>query len=376
MPRSLSLKEKVEIIQACQVPGASQNQVAVKWDLHRSVVCRIWKQKDKLLSDYEDGQAKSSRKRKREGKAPDVDRALFHWLKAKRAEGALLTGPIIKDKALQLAAAAGLSDFKASDGWFSMWKKRFNITYRKEHGEQQLRDKLSAVQWQTQRLPQVPEKIYLADIYSADKTGYYLKELPGSGLRIKTEKLEGGTISQDRDCLGLSPEEWQDVKPKLISSCFKRGKVIKFHAVPGEEEGGRDAEEGVAPPNDIPLTSKMTEESVADAAARDEGVPGFGEPSVGEFVGTAATRPEKHLWVEKTDDKGTEQVGERDLDEILPPTNADVLKALSMVWHFSRQERLGDKVYRSLQDIKSHLQNKMAAEAVRINRVLPQDTLS
>ncbi|CAM4566467.1 unnamed protein product [Caretta caretta] len=98
MPRSLSLKEKAQIVRECQRPGATQSQVAAKWELRRSVVCRIWQQKEKLLADYEAGQSNGCHKRGREGKAPAVDRALFTWLKEKRAQGARLLDPQSRKK--------------------------------------------------------------------------------------------------------------------------------------------------------------------------------------------------------------------------------------------------------------------------------------
>uniref|UniRef100_A0A674JH65 HTH CENPB-type domain-containing protein n=1 Tax=Terrapene triunguis TaxID=2587831 RepID=A0A674JH65_9SAUR len=177
MPRSLSLKEKVQIIRECQRPGATQSQVAAKWELHRSVVCRIWQQKEKLLADYEAGQSNGCRKRGREGKAPAVDRALFTWLKEKRAQGVLLAGPAVKEKARQLAASLGLNDFKASDGWFTRWKKRFNVACGKEQGGKQSANKPTTEQWQCEKLPRILEKFSRADIYNADETGLYLKGL-------------------------------------------------------------------------------------------------------------------------------------------------------------------------------------------------------
>ncbi|XP_037754386.1 major centromere autoantigen B [Chelonia mydas] len=223
MPRSLSLKEKAQIVRECQRPGATQSQVAAKWELHRSVVCRIWQQKEKLLADYEAGQSNGCRKRGREGKAPAVDRALFTWLKEKRAQGARLAGPAVKEKARQLAASLGLNDFKASDGWFTRWKKRFNVACKKEQGGNQSAGKPASEQWQCENLPHILEKFSPADVYIADETGLYLKGLCDRGHGENNEKLEGGKAAKDRvTVLVCANMDGSDKRPLFMIGKLKR----------------------------------------------------------------------------------------------------------------------------------------------------------
>uniref|UniRef100_A0A8C8SB34 HTH CENPB-type domain-containing protein n=1 Tax=Pelusios castaneus TaxID=367368 RepID=A0A8C8SB34_9SAUR len=199
MPRSLSLRDKAQIIRACQEPGARQSRVAAAWALHRSVVCRIWKQKEKLLAQYGDGGSHHScRKRGREGRAPAVDQALAAWLREKRARGARLAGPAIKEKARQLAAALGVKDFKASDGWFSRWKKRFAIGPEKEWGKKQPVGKPAAERWRCENLPCLLEQFAPADIYNAEETGLRLKGLWGRRPGEKNEARGGERALKDR----------------------------------------------------------------------------------------------------------------------------------------------------------------------------------
>ncbi|XP_050799415.1 tigger transposable element-derived protein 3-like [Gopherus flavomarginatus] len=196
MPRSLLLKEKAQIIREGQRPGATQSQVATKWELHRSAVCRIWQQKEKLLADYEAGQSNGCRKHGLEGKAPAADRALFTWLKEKRAQRALLAGPAVKKKARLLAASLGLNDFKASDGWFTRWKRRFSVTCEKEQGGKQSADKPTTDQWQCEKLSRILEKLSPADIYNADETRLYLKGLCDRGHGEKNESKKEGKLQR------------------------------------------------------------------------------------------------------------------------------------------------------------------------------------
>jgi len=49
---------------------------------------------------------------------------------------ACLSGPLLRQKAEELAEKMGKVDFKATEGWFHWWKKRENICFQKMHGEQ------------------------------------------------------------------------------------------------------------------------------------------------------------------------------------------------------------------------------------------------
>ena len=68
-------------------------------------------------------------KRKRSGKDEDVGKALFDWFQFTRLRNAPVNGPILMEKANNIADAAGHANFKATDGWFNRWKKRFSVAF-------------------------------------------------------------------------------------------------------------------------------------------------------------------------------------------------------------------------------------------------------
>ncbi|CAM5092552.1 unnamed protein product [Eretmochelys imbricata] len=113
----------------------------------------MWKQKDKLLAKYEDGQSNSCRNIGMKEKPWISTRLSFIWFKEKRVKGPLLAGPILKEKALQLALSLGLNNFKASDGWFTKWEKFFNVAFKKSMAKKQ--------QWTNQQLSSGNEKNFL-----------------------------------------------------------------------------------------------------------------------------------------------------------------------------------------------------------------------
>ena len=68
-------------------------------------------------------------KRKRSRKDKEVEKALFNWFKFTRQRSTPVNGPILMEKANEIAEAYGHSNFKATEGWFNQWKKRFSVEF-------------------------------------------------------------------------------------------------------------------------------------------------------------------------------------------------------------------------------------------------------
>lgn len=64
-----------------------------------------------------------SRKRKRAGKRV-VDKAVKEWFLQVRKKDARINGPLLHQKAEDLAKKMWKDDFVATEGWFQRWKKR------------------------------------------------------------------------------------------------------------------------------------------------------------------------------------------------------------------------------------------------------------
>ena len=77
----------------------------------------------------------STRKRKRRGKAEDVEAALYKLFMDARAGDAPVTSAVLEEKANHLAALLGNRDSKAPNGWLCRWKSRNGIKFKKAHGE-------------------------------------------------------------------------------------------------------------------------------------------------------------------------------------------------------------------------------------------------
>ena len=67
----------------------------------------------------------------------DVDGGLLTWFKQSRAQGAPISGPIVMEKAGELAKELGI-DFVPCSGWLGRFKRRHGIIFKVVSGEVEL----------------------------------------------------------------------------------------------------------------------------------------------------------------------------------------------------------------------------------------------
>ncbi|XP_025409558.1 tigger transposable element-derived protein 4-like [Sipha flava] len=66
------------------------------------------------------------------------------WFTKVREKYARVIGPLLRQKAEDLAKKMGKDDFVATEGWFHRSKKRENISFVKPHGKQGDADQVAA----------------------------------------------------------------------------------------------------------------------------------------------------------------------------------------------------------------------------------------
>ena len=132
------------------------------------------------------------RKRKRTGKAEDVEKALYTWFADARARDMPVTCLVLEEKARQCATALDKPDFKLTNGWLCRCKTRNGIKYKKAHGERNDANPETAEMWTSTVLCEMLDKFEPRNIYSADKTGIYCRALPDGTLTFAKENLSIG----------------------------------------------------------------------------------------------------------------------------------------------------------------------------------------
>ncbi len=240
--KDLSLKDKIKILDRMkEKPENTPVRELEKFlGVPKSTIARLKREETKLredLSDVQTGKA-GKRKRKREGKNPDVDDALNKWFAVRSEQGVNLSGPMLKTKAEELAVKMGHNDFSATDGWLSRWKVRHNIKFKKHHGEKGSADVLKAEEWLSNQLPKLLTEYSLEDVYNADETGLYYRATPDGSLAYAHQSLVGSKKAMDRiTVLCCCNATGTDKRPLLVIGkslqprCFKNVNVNSLPVV-------------------------------------------------------------------------------------------------------------------------------------------------
>ncbi|GBN28018.1 hypothetical protein AVEN_82003-1 [Araneus ventricosus] len=139
----LSVKEKIEILNRYEsLLKMSERDAAAQLKISQPLLCKILKNREDLLRRAKENNTNCKRNIcSKDEKAPKL------WFTNIQERGSPISGPLMRQKAEDLAAKMGQKAFVASDGWFHRWRKRENVVFKQTHGEQKSADVAAADQW-------------------------------------------------------------------------------------------------------------------------------------------------------------------------------------------------------------------------------------
>lgn len=128
--RELSLGEKVKLIHESTNSGKSHRYLAGVFNIGKTTVHDILKNKDRILNAFKNGDESQARKRIRLRYGnDDINKLTWHWYEHKRSQNLQVTGPNLQAKAREFAEEFDAKDFRASNGWLESFKKRYGIQF-------------------------------------------------------------------------------------------------------------------------------------------------------------------------------------------------------------------------------------------------------
>ena len=153
--QELSLQEMIEVLDKVkkQPPNSSQRELAEIFKIPRSTLTRLINKEEELRSRWCE--------------------VFCHGHKPAKKLKQKLSGPILKEKAEDLAKNLEHTNFVATEGWLSCWKARHQIRYKRAHGEKGSADIKSAEEWTSTILPGLLEEYRPNEVHNADETGLY-----------------------------------------------------------------------------------------------------------------------------------------------------------------------------------------------------------
>lgn len=133
--KRLSLKDKIEVIIESEKSGLSARKLAENLGIGKTQVSAIIKNKEELLKLYEEGASESQKRKFPNTKGQAVDQVVFNWFSEAMCNNMPISGPIIKQKALEVAQKLEFANFKASNGWLGRFCQRHSISLKSLTGD-------------------------------------------------------------------------------------------------------------------------------------------------------------------------------------------------------------------------------------------------
>ncbi|KAM9233058.1 tigger transposable element-derived protein 3-like [Leptosomus discolor] len=179
--KELSLTEKVRVLEMLEGPKVSQSELAKRFGVSQPQICRIIKNKERILSEWH-RHGDPERKRKREGKDAALEAALLRWVGGARPADLPASGPLLQLKAKHLAEALGRPDPEPSGGWLARFEARRGFAFKKPPAEKGDAEQPTAEHWAGVVLPGLLRSYAPSEIYACGETGILLPAgSPGKG---------------------------------------------------------------------------------------------------------------------------------------------------------------------------------------------------
>ena len=185
--KNLTFSQKLEILK--EGGKSSQRAVAAKFGVSLGVVNRVIKRKLELETLAENN-CNHAAKRVKNSINEDLNEQVWEWFVAARSKNIPVSGPILQEKALNIATELGQTDFKASNGWLEKFRLRYNINFKVLSGESAGVDQDVVKTWK-QRLDSLIDEYSADDIFNCDETGLFYKALPTKSLVQKGDSAMG-----------------------------------------------------------------------------------------------------------------------------------------------------------------------------------------
>ncbi|NXV70841.1 TIGD3 protein, partial [Atlantisia rogersi] len=159
-------------------PKVSQSELAKRFGVSQPQICRIIKNKERILSEWH-RHGDPERKRKREGKDAALEAALLRWVEGARAADLPGSGSLLQLKAKHLAEALGRPDAEPSGGWLAGFGARHSLAFKKPLVEKGDAEQPAAERWAAVVLPGLLCTYAPSEIYSCGETTVIFP--PGEG---------------------------------------------------------------------------------------------------------------------------------------------------------------------------------------------------
>nr|XP_015928523.2 tigger transposable element-derived protein 6-like [Parasteatoda tepidariorum] len=139
----------------------------------------------------------SKKMRVQEGKFPEMEKVLVQFFNPCRASNIPVNGPVLMEKAKEIAMKLNLTDSGFTAGWLQKFKAWNGFTCHVVSGESKIVPADSVAEGRKNLRSLICE--YLTkDIFNANEAGLFYHLMPNRMLAYEDKKCKGGEKSKDR----------------------------------------------------------------------------------------------------------------------------------------------------------------------------------
>nr|CAI5857987.1 unnamed protein product [Callosobruchus analis] len=223
----------MQIITESEKFSTSARKLAEKFGVGRTQVNDILKNKSDLKKIFEENSNPEQKRKfpKTEGLA--IDQVVYNWFCKSRNRNIPISGPLLKEKALEAAKNLKILNFKASNGWLEKFCQRHEVSFKTVCGESADVDLISVEAWKT-KLNVILKDYLPKDVYNADETGLFYLAMPNKTFALKEDRCVGKKTPKQRlTILFCANMEGDKENPLIIGKsknprCFEGSHINKL----------------------------------------------------------------------------------------------------------------------------------------------------
>jgi len=213
--RHLTLGTKLDVLGEIK-KRRKVREIAHQFGIGVATVCAIKNDEEKLLNLASEPRNRAKTVSNRlDPLHLELDKRMMMWFCSIRSKNVTVDGPTMKMKALEIANAIGLMEFKASNGWLHKFKIRHNITSHQLQGESSELNADIVRNWK-ENFAEILAGYKPEDIFNTDETDLLWRGSPNRTIMIRGESSADCKQAKERMSVLLTASATGEKLPPLI----------------------------------------------------------------------------------------------------------------------------------------------------------------
>lgn len=223
----LTVDQRLNLIRHSQTtPKPTLKQLSEQFGIGLSTVSDILSKKNDYIAQLAQAPSCSRQRLVKKSEFGLLNDALYEWFGKARSKGIPISGPLLQEKAVQLAQTAQIANFSASNGWLEKWKLSFNIKSFRFSGEKGDADVDAADEFK-RSFPLLVAEYTKENIFNADEFGLLYRCLPDRTLAVAGSRCVGGKQQKDRVTVFIAASSTGEKLKPIVIGKAQRPRALK-----------------------------------------------------------------------------------------------------------------------------------------------------